>query len=374
MSEKDQPWVLAATAGEMGVEERARLQEQAAGVGHHPVTLVTCHRVEVYGFGEPPELEMPVRLEGEAAIRRLFRVTAGLESAVMGEDEILHQVREALATARARPENGQNPTIDPRLARAFEEAIAVGRRARAGSSAPKTDLAQRAIAWLAQRADLGGRRVLVAGTGVMGGALRRAATPAGAEVVVAGRDRRRADLTLAEAADEAGGMAAIAVALAGPWTALEGAGTELPPLADLSSPPAVPASVRQALGDRLLDVDALFERLPAEQGVGGSPPAEMSWAERAEGLVAEGVDGYLTWLRSREAVEVVRTLRERAEERRRARVERFLRGAGELNGEGREQLEKLTRQLVSDLLHEPLVALRTDPDGSGEAARRLFGL
>ena len=356
MSERDRPWVLAATAGEMGVDERAQLQERAAGLGHHPVTLVTCHRVEVYGFGEPPELEMPVRLDGEDAIRRLFRVTAGLESAVMGEDEILHQVREALATARER-------TLDPRLTRAFEEAIAVGRRARAGSSAPKTDLAQRAIGWLAQRADLEGRRVLVAGTGVMGGALARAARASGAHVVVAGRDRRRADLTLAEAAGEAGEMAAIAVALGGPWTALDGI-TDLPPLADLSSPPAVPASVRRALGDRLLDIDALFERLPAEAG----------WAERAETLVAEGVEGYLTWLRSREAVDVVRTLRERAEERRRMRVERFLRGAGALDGAGREQVEKLTRQLVSDLLHEPLVALRTDPDGSGEAARRLFGL
>lgn len=356
MSETDRPWVLAATAGELGVEERARLQERAAGLGRHPVTLVTCHRVELYGFGEPPDLEMPVRLQGEDAIRRLFRVTAGLESAVMGEDEILHQVREALATARAQ-------AADPRLTRAFEEAIAVGRRARAGSSAPKTDLAERAIAWLAQRADLEGGRVLVAGTGVMGGALARAATAAGAEVLVAGRDRRRADLTLAEAASQARGMAAVAVALAGPWEALEGA-TELPPLADLSSPPAVPASARQRLGDRLLDIDALFERLPAEAG----------WAERAEGLVAEGVEGYLTWLRSRQAVDAVRTLRERAEERRRARVERFLRGAGALNGEGREQVDKLTRQLVQDLLHEPLVALRTDPDGSGEAARRLFGL
>jgi glutamyl-tRNA reductase len=354
--------VLAATAGELGVEERAELQERAAGVGGHPVVLVTCHRVELYGFGEPPDLEMPVRLEGEDAIRRLFRVTAGLESAVMGEDEILHQVREAQAAARSQQADGR--ALDPRLARLFEEAIAVGRRARAGSSAPKTDLAQRAVAWLAQRADLAARPVLVAGTGVMGGALARAARAAGAEVVIAGRDGRRADRTLAEAAAGVDGMAAIAVALGGPWTALEGAVTDLPPLADLSSPPAVPASVRQALGDRMLDVDALFERLPAEAG----------WAERAEALAAEGVEGYLTWLRSRQAVDAVRTLRERAEERRRARVERFLRGAGALDGRGREQVERLTRQLVSDLLHEPLVALRTDPDGSGEAARRLFGL
>ncbi|MBO0689980.1 MAG: hypothetical protein J2P40_10465, partial [Candidatus Dormibacteraeota bacterium] len=202
MSERDLPWVLAATAGELGVEERAKLQERALGLGHHPVTLVTCHRVEVYGLGEPPALEMPVRLEGEDAIRRLFRVTAGLESAVMGEDEILHQVREALAAARSRHPDGDTATVDPRLARAFEEAIAVGRRARAGSRAPKTDLAQRAISWLASRADLEGGRVLVAGTGVMGVALARAARAVGAEVVVAGRDRRRADLTLAEAAPQ----------------------------------------------------------------------------------------------------------------------------------------------------------------------------
>jgi glutamyl-tRNA reductase len=354
-----EPWVLAATAADTDAEARAGIREWAATVREGRLLLATCHRVELYGFGDPPDLDAPIRLTGEAAARRLFRVAAGLESAVVGEDEILHQVREALATAR----DGQ--VLEPALVRLVEDAIATGRRVRAGHRSPKSGLADRALAWLGERAELRERPLLVVGTGPMGRALARAAGAAGARVLVASRDGTRADLSLRTAAEGASRFAAITIALAGPWEALTAASGPLPPVADLSSPPAVSAEVRSALGPDLLDIDQLFEQVPADS----------AWLERAGELVAAGTATYMEWLGGRQAVDVLRALQARAEERRRARLERALRRLPELEHQQREALETLTRQLVKDLLHEPLVALRGDEDGSSRAAaRRLFGL
>jgi glutamyl-tRNA reductase len=99
------------------------------------------------------------------------------------------------------------------------------------------------------------------------------------------------------------------------------------------------------------------------------------WAIQAEQVAAAGIAAYLAWRRSRASATVVRALRARAEERRQDRVGRFLRGQPELSQEARAAIEALTRRIVGDLLHEPLVALRADEDGSrGAAARGLFGL
>jgi glutamyl-tRNA reductase len=281
-----EPWVLAATAAETTAEARARLRELARdGV----VLLVTCHRVELYGLGTPPDLGAPIQLHGELAVERLFRVSAGLESAVIGEDEVLHQVRQALAEARARG------SLDTRLGRLWEEAIATGRRVRAGRRAPKTGLASRAVAWLAGQTNLSQERVLVAGSGTMGRALVRSLSHAGAKVVVASRDGSRADLDLTAGAAIASEMAGIGVALAGPWEALAEVSTPLPPLADLSFPPAVPSSVSARLGERFLGIDQLFEQAPVE----------AAWLEQAEHAVRKGVATYLAWLRGRQARKLV---------------------------------------------------------------------
>lgn len=357
MSGRALPWVLAATAAERSSEARAAFADRAAGAGG--VLLATCHRVELYGTGDVPELDAPIRLSGEDAVRRLFRVSAGLESAVVGEDEILHQVRESLAAARVRSD------VDPTVARLFERAIGTGRRARAGRRAPKTGLAERAVDWLATQAAIEEAEILVVGTGVMGRALSRAAVSAGATVRTAGRDRARADLDLEAAALAAPSMSAVAVALSGPWRALEDVSAPLPPTVDLSSPPSVPARHRAVLGERWRDIDQLFEQ----------SPVEADWLANAERLVAEGVAEFADWLGGHEAVELIRALRDRSEDRRRSRVERLLRRLPDLPDEQRLAVEQLSRQLVKDLLHEPLVVLRADADGSGgAAARRLFGL
>jgi glutamyl-tRNA reductase len=355
------PWALVAHAGDVEVDERARLATELgelASLHRQWVMLATCHRVEVYGFGPSPAPAGMRLLEGEAAVRHLFRVAAGMESAVVGESEILGQVRQTLADARLRG-------IDERVARLFESAIAAGRAARSEPVRRQSGLAERAVEWLGLRAPLAGAPVLVVGTGVMGSALAEAATAAGGVVTVAGRSR--APIGLADAARRLPEVAAAAVALRGGWTELEVAtsASRLPPLADLSAPPAVPASIRAALGTDFLSIDQLWVR----------GPAEAAWLARAGAAVDQGLHEYMGWLRGRRSVETLVALRERVEARRRGRVERLLRRLPDLAERERELIETMTRQLVTDLLHEPVSALRSDPDGSqGQAARRLFGL
>ena len=360
------PWALVAQAGDVDVDGRTRLQAalaQLVDLHRSWALLATCHRVEVYGFGPRPGQRDMRLVEGEAAARHLFRVAAGLESAVVGETEILGQVRDALAHARATGADG-------RVVRLFECAIAAGRTARAVELPARDGLAERAVGWLDRRAPLTGRPFLVVGTGAMGTSLAAAATAAGGLVTVAGRRPERAAMDLRAAAHQAPDMAAVAVALRGEWAELAATADavparRLPPLADLSAPPAVPARVRLALGPDFLGIDELWER----------SPGDAHWVRRAEAAVDQAVTEYVGWLQGRGSVQTLVALRERGEARRRARVERLLRRLPQLDERSRELIETMSRQLVTDLLHEPVTALRSDSDGGqGEAARRLFGL
>jgi len=243
-----EPWVHALDAASAPAAERARAAASwaAESARQDRILLQTCHRVELYGVGPAPAAALP-------AAEHLLRVATGLESAVIGEDEVLHQVRGALLAA-AGPR-------DVRLTRLFETAIAAGRRARAGRTASTASLAGLALRWLARRTELKGRPVLVAGAGHMGWALARAARKAGAQVTVASRSRDRAEAAarslgaqatdLTRAAGQTAAAAAVAVALAGPWEELTGT---LPPTADLSWPSAVAPHVR----GEYLGVDDLF--------------------------------------------------------------------------------------------------------------------
>ncbi len=342
-------------ASESTAEERARLASVLAAAPH--ILLETCHRVELYGSGEPRALNGLRVRSGEDAVRHLCRVAAGLESASVGEHEVLGQVRSALDRARA---SGRE---DPAVVRLFEVAIAAGRKARSHASPPSPGLAAAAARWLNGQVALRGARVLVVGKGTMGTALTRSVERAGAKVTVASRNPANGQRTLEEAAAAAPGFAAVAVALAGPWREL----TEAPsaPVADLSSPAAVGQLVRDRLGDRYLGIDDLFS-MRADAG---------RWARRAEEAVESAVAEYQAWLASRGNGNLIEMLLARSDQRRRARVEGMLRRLGDLDERQAKLVEQLSRQLVADVLHEPLAEIRRDTSGERrEAARRLFQL
>ena len=290
-----QPWVAAVSAAERPADERDRIAarlRQGIAAGH--VLLSTCHRVELYGFGEPPSLTGDLPLQtGEAAVVHLLRVAAGLESALVGEDEVLHQVRDAFREAAA------NGRLDGRLHRLFEMAVATGRSARAGRTAFGAGLAGRAVEWLHSQAPLRGQPILVAGAGRMGSALAHAARKEGALVTIASRDATRAGrlaavydgtgVSLAEGADLVLRSAGVAVALSGPWHELGSLVEPLPPIADISAPSAVPAAVRARLNGGYLGVDDLFTT--------GTPPP--GYVEATERIVSGKAGEYIGWLEAR---------------------------------------------------------------------------
>lgn len=288
-------WALTASVPELESASRGRLareMEHWVEGGHQGVALTTCHRVELYGLDEPPPPLGPRLRTGVAAVSHLMRVAAGLESAIVGEDEVLHQVRDALRRAQA------SRHLDFRMRRLFETAIATGRRARSRRTESSGNLAQSAVAWLSNQANLGGRVVVVAGAGRMGAALAHSLAGAGAIITVASRDQDRASrlahvyagegLGLTAGAARTAGAAAIAVALGGPWVELEAlAGQDLPPIADISAPQAVPHSVRRRLNGSFLGIDELYRRSEALPG---------AYIEDAEALVERNTAEYLAWL------------------------------------------------------------------------------
>jgi glutamyl-tRNA reductase len=346
------------------------------------IAIHTCHRVEVYtapaSRGMPPLPALPdgaSRLTDVEAVRHLISVACGLDSVVFGEDQILHQVRTCLAER-----HGSAP-LDPVLDRLFQAALRAGRRAHTWFDGSPRSLADVALDRIARTSGtLDGRTILVVGVGRMGRLAAFAAHRRGASVVVANRTDERA-IGLAA---EVGGVAVpfavdgvlprldgAVVALAGPWrlraadaAAVAAAAVEV---VDLSSPPSVPQSLRDALGPRFTSVDDLTVAPEFE------PQDRLR--RRLEKLVSESGREYCQWLRGRDIVPVIQAVADGAEGLRRSEIEWLLHRLPALSADERAVVEQMSHRLVAALLHAPLAALHDDDAGSLErAARDLFGV
>jgi len=388
----DRLWVAGAHADRVPVDEREAVARYFRSIAAQEGLLLlhTCHRVEVAGSaGDPsamladaPAASLMRRMSGSEAVRHMLRLAAGLESAVVGEDQILGQLRVAFAAgSRSLPSD---------VRRLGETALAAGREARAGQVGRGRDLSRPALRWLVDRGvGLKGGRIMIVGAGTLGARLAEAAHARGARVLVASRDAGHAAavaqrhggeaLDLAQAAALAAGMDGIAVALGGTWRDLRGA-VGLPPVIDLSAPPAVPFEVRRLMGDRFGDVDQLYSvrSVAASPDDGPAPtagPQPDAYIARAEGVVDAWAARYERWLCGRGAVPTLCSLRDRSEERRRVAVARLLRRLPELDEREQRLITTFSRQLTAALLHEPSARLREDEDGSAAlAARTLFDL
>ena len=375
------------------------------------VVLSTCNRTEIYAVAErfhgayadlrnflsemsylaPEQFADHLYMHhDEAAAEHLFRVAAGLDSAVVGEAEVLGQVRTAWNTSR------EHDAAGPALNLLFRHALEVGKRART-----ETDIARHvasvstaAVAMAADRlGSLEGRHILVLGAGEMGEGMVRALVTAGVDDVrianrtwersvelgerVGGTAIRLADLNdaLIEVDLLLTGTGATSMILehgdiARVMTARDGRPLLI---VDVAVPRDIDPSAARLEGVTLLDMDDL--RTFAEAG-----QAERRREVAAvEAMVAEDLERYLAVATAREVAPLVGSLHERGEAVRTSELERHRTRLAGLDPAQQEAVEALTRGIVAKLLHDPTVHLKDaagSPKGErlAEALRDLFDL
>jgi len=371
--------------------------------------VTTCNRVEVYTvvqafhggladvvgvLGRHSGLDVAELYEhlyvhyAAAAAEHLFRVAAGLDSMVVGESQILGQVRSAYNTAR------EAGTVGRTLHELIQRALRVGKRVHSetGLDHAGGSVVSEALADAAATLDgLTGRRALIVGAGSMGGlaaaALRRAGI---GEIVVANRTEKTG-ARLAELQVEQGtparavGLADLVANLAdadvvvsctgATGTVIDAgmlAGRTRPlVVCDLGLPRDVAADVADLPGVTIIDLESLQRRLAVA-------PSGLDTA-RAAGIVAEEVRGYLATQRSAEVTPTVTALRRRAAEVVDAELLRLDSRLPGLDDPVRAEVVQTVRRVVDKLLHTPTVRVKelaSSPGGAeyAEALRELFQL
>lgn len=372
---------LAVHARDTPADERTRVA--AAWSNDLPaggVLLTTCHRVEIYGSADALRA-----LSGSSAtarvvtdvdvVRHLVTLAVGRDSAVVGEDQVLHQLRRAVHDARARG------PIMPQLDRAIDVALRAGRLARTWLPASRPSLIDLALQCAAGAADLSAARVLVVGAGEMGRQAVARLAVRGAHPILASRTRDNALLAARSAAvevadfdpgpDTLARLAGVVVALAGSWTiSAESHGAlarARPWMIDLSSPPALDEKTQHEHADRLVTIDDLA------QGDGMSPSGGLM--RRLDALIDETVASHERWVASDSRREAAEALNERAREVRTSELAELWRRVPGLDASERAEVERAVKHLTERLLRDPLEQLRRDADGSNaRAARELFRL
>jgi glutamyl-tRNA reductase len=373
--------------------------------------VTTCNRVEVYAvvqafhggladivtvLGRHSGLEASELYEhlyvhyAEAAVGHLFSVTAGLDSMVVGESQILGQVRAAYGTAR------EAGTVGRTLHDLIQRALRAGKRVhsetnldKAGGSVVSEALADadRLLGGLA------GRTAVVVGAGSMGGlaaaALRRAGI---GEIVVANRTEQTG-ARLAELQREQGvpaiavglGELAARIAAADLVVSCTGANGTLIDAAmiaprtrplvicDLGLPRDVAAGAGDLTDVTIVDLESLQRRLAAS-------PSGLD-TRRATGIVADEVRAYLALQRSAEVTPTVTALRRRAAEVVDAELlrldSRLDAQFGHVEPKVRAEVAQTVHRVVDKLLHTPTVRVKELASGPGgaeyaEALRELF--
>ena len=378
----------------------------AAGAGGG-VLLSTCNRTEFYlaepGEGAPDAVWaiLSERLGGgrsasaygyfrrdRDAVRHLYRVSAGLESMILGESQIQGQVREAWEMSK--------PQAGPVLHRLFQSALLVGARVRSetGLAMGAASAASAAVAVAGKIFhQLAGRSALVLGAGDMAELAATCLASEGVRVtMVANRTYERAQavaeelgaraLTLDQAWEHFATADIVLSSTAAPhavvtWervaAAIERRGRRPLCILDVAVPRDVEPAVGRLENVFLYDIDDL-------QTVAAQATAERrKEIPAAEHIVTEEVDRFWTWYGGLAVVPVLKEFRGRLDQVRAQELERALKRLAHLAPEDRAQIEQFSHALLNKFLHQPTIALKQAAHvGRGygllEALKRLFGL
>ena len=392
-------------------QHRVLLRELLSVVGvEEAVVLSTCNRVEVIACHEagPRAVETlarpllalgGMRLEECApmlyehvdreAVRHVFRVASSLDSMIVGEPQILGQMK------RQFDESGEADAVGPVLRRVFQKSFSVAKRVRneTGVAARTVSVASTAVD-LASRIfeSLDGRVVLLIGAGETGEVAARHLLAAGAsQIMVANR-------TFENAVQLARSFSGTAIpierlstylALADLVIGASGGGEVLAceevrslmrerkqrPVffIDLGVPRNFDAAINEIDNAYLYDVDDL--EAVVEDNVGEREHEAL----RGEAIVESEVDVFWRWFEKLEVMPTIAELRDYGECIRAEELARTLTRMEGLGPGDRERLEQMTRAIVKKILHEPTARLRQEESPAEEsrlltAARRLFGL
>jgi glutamyl-tRNA reductase len=369
-------------------EQARALAARLAEGGREAVCLSTCNRTELYLAASDaeeaeqaaaaalaslgPEIEPALyRLRDRAAAHHLFRVAAGLDSLVPGEGEILGQVRVAQELGSA----------GPLLDRVFREALHAGRKVRSQTAIGESPASvPSAAAALAEQVfgSLERRSALLLGAGEVSEQAARNLRSRGAEIVLVANSRtereqihdRLAAVDVVIASTNAPGLVLAAEIVAEVLRARRGRRLLL---IDLAVPRDLDPAIRELDGCYLYDIDDL------EQIVVETLSLRRQEAERAEAIVAAEVEKFHEWHASLDVVPAIASLRARAEEIRKAELQKAESLLGRLDESQRRAVEAVTAQIVNKLLHLPTVRMKqaaAAADGVlyAEAVRHLFGL
>ncbi len=375
------------------------------------VVLSTCNRVEIYAFAEkfhggyqevrefigrhaglPPEdvADHLYSFHDAEAVRHLFSVTAGLDSAVIGEHEILGQVRDAWQRS------SDEGTVGSVLGPLFRHAIETGKRVRTDTAIGRgiASVSQAAVALADDRIQgLAGKRVLVLGAGEMAQGTVKSLVAAGtAEVMVANRTWEHA----VRLADACGGTAValsnlahtlieadVLVTTTGAQELIIDAGDvaalverrehrELV-IVDVAVPRDVDPKAADFPGVTLLDMDDISAFVEHQMEGRGRVVVNV------EAIVDDEVTRYLAITSAREVAPLIGELRGRGHEIAAGELQRFSAKLAGLEVSEREAVEAMAQGIVNKMLHEPTVRLKDAAghargDRLAESLRDLFDL
>lgn len=382
-------------------------------VGHdhvsEAVVLSTCNRTEIYVHAErfhgayqdvrSTLAEMAgvnaddftdhlyVHYEQQAA-EHLFRVAAGLESAVLGEHEILGQLR--TAWERSQGEGA----VGPALNLLFRKAIEVGKRARTETSIARHTASVSHAAVEMARAHLDGlvgKKVLILGAGEMADGMGVALGGAGAsEILVANRTPERAE----ELADHVGGRSVplaeldahvadvdVLLTSTGARSLIVGADDLVGPMAQRPERPllvvdiAIPRDIDPGVAD--LDGVTLFDMDDLRHFAEAGRAERRGEVGAVEQIIAAEIERHQAEVTARELAPLIKGMRESFDDVRRTELDRQRSRLADLSPEQIEAVEAITRGVVNKLLHQPSVRLKNaagTPQGErlAEAVRELF--
>jgi glutamyl-tRNA reductase len=374
------------------------------------VVLSTCNRTEVYvvaerfhgaydeirqflsetsGIAEDDIAPHLYSQFDDDAIKHLFEVTSGLDSAVLGETEIIGQVRDAWEVAMSQ---GASRTA---LNSLFRHALEVGKRARTETAISRSTASMsHAAVEMAEDilGSLDGKRVLVVGAGEMGEGVATALVREGAaHITVINRTESRgvalaekvgAKVSRFEDLHDELSAADVVIACTGAGSPVithdvlsfarpESASPLL--IVDIALPRDVEAVVAEMSGVTLRDLDDLSQW--AQRGI----EQRATEVDQVRSIITEEVERFSSEQAQRQAAPLVAQLREIVEEMRRSELERYGARLGDLNPQQRDAIDAITKRIAAKLLHTPSVRLREaagTPQGERLAAavRDLFNL